>query len=342
MLVGECSSRRVPVKIGFLGFHKYFNPLWNNITLSLTHRFALDVSEPTPSGHLVGVPDFLFTSVFDDGGYLLRPKFSSSVSPLPDAEIPRHLDPRYDGCIKIFTSEENIRPPWEECDYAMTSDFSEDPRHLRLPIYVRTLRHLLELDYVRDGLLRHPNLALTKTPVEDWERVLASKSRFCNFVVSNPLPPERLRFYEMLSKYKVVDSGGSVLNNVGGKNVVNKLAFLEDYKFTIAFENASYPGYTTEKAIEPMIASSLPIYWGNTRVGEDFNPRSLVVATGRKFEDVVDEVVALDRDDSAYLEKMREPWFAGNTQNFYCSVDYAADFLARVFAEKRRTRDVRR
>ena len=38
---------------------------------------------------------------------------------------------------------------------------------------------------------------------------------------------------------------------------------------TIAFENSSFPGYTTEKIFEPMLEGSIPIYWGNPRVDED-------------------------------------------------------------------------
>ena len=326
---------RPTVKIGFLGFHRYFNHLWNNITLSLTHRFNLDICVPTPSGHLDRVPNFLFTSVFDNGGLLLQPRFSLFNSPTTETEPPLHRHPRYDGCTKIFTCEENLRTPWKECDYALTPDITEDPRHLRLPVYVRTIRHLLELDYVRDGHLRHPNLALTKTPNENWEKILTSKTKFCNFVVSNPFPAERIQFYTLLSRYKKIDSGGSVLNNLGGQTVSNKLVFLQDFKFTIAFENASHPGYTSEKPLEPMIVSSLPIYWGNPRVDLDFNPQSLVVATARKLDDVVEEVVELDRDDDKYLAKMRTPWFWGNTQNHYCTVDHVADFLDRVFRQSK-------
>ena len=35
-------------------------------------------------------------------------------------------------------------------------------------------------------------------------------------------------------------------------------------------------GYTTEKIFEPMIAQSIPIYWGNPRIGEDFNEKSFI------------------------------------------------------------------
>jgi hypothetical protein len=126
-----------------------------------------------------------------------------------------------------------------------------------------------------------------------------------------------------------------VLNNIGGL-VVEKQPFLENYKFTIAFENRSCPGYVTEKIVDPMIARSVPIYWGSPTLDRDFNPRSLVVATGRKMSDVVDEIASLDCDDDAYRTKMQTPWFNGDVMNRCCSVDYVADFFERILNESRR------
>ena len=45
------------------------------------------------------------------------------------------------------------------------------------------------------------------------------------------------------------------------------------YKFTIAAENAAFPGYTSEKLMTSFQAHSIPIYWGNRDVVDEFNPR---------------------------------------------------------------------
>jgi hypothetical protein len=192
--------------------------------------------------------------------------------------------------------------------------------------------------------LRNPCPDLVKRPDTNWEALVHRK--FCNFVVSNELWRDprcrgecglkhRVKFFELLSKYKRVDSGGRVRNNLDRLGPVgDKLLFIQDYKFTIAFESASYPGYVSEKLVEPMFVSSIPIYWGCPRVAEDFNPESMVIATGRRLEDIVDEVVALDRDDASYLTKLQKPWFRGNVPNKYCPGDYVADFLEKVFARR--------
>ena len=50
------------------------------------------------------------------------------------------------------------------------------------------------------------------------------------------------------------------------------------YKFTVAFENNSALGYNTEKLTDPMLAGSIPIYFGNPQIGRHFNTRSFINA----------------------------------------------------------------
>ncbi|HEX4958218.1 MAG TPA: glycosyltransferase family 10, partial [Lacibacter sp.] len=102
------------------------------------------------------------------------------------------------------------------------------------------------------------------------------------------------------------------LNNVGGP-VADKRAFIKDYKFVLSFENSTYPGYTTEKLIEPMLVNSIPIYWGNERVGEDFNTRSFVhVNQFASYEEAIEYIIELDKDEDQYLQMAMQPWFPDN------------------------------
>ena len=60
------------------------------------------------------------------------------------------------------------------------------------------------------------------------------KRKFCSFVVSNAdAKPIRQHFFEKLSDYKKVDSGGRFMNNVGGP-VADKIDFHRQHKFVIA------------------------------------------------------------------------------------------------------------
>lgn len=193
----------------------------------------------------------------------------------------RHLQRRYD-CLKVFYSGENDRPRPGQADLSLTFD-PESPANARLPYW----------------RLRPLALERMAAPV-DLDAEIASKTGFCNFVYSNRKAKSRIDFFHRLSRYKQVDSGGRVLNNIGGP-VDDKLAFLARYKFTIAFENESYPYYTTEKMTEALGARTVPIYWGNPEVARDFNPEAFINARDFKSLDALADYVAqVDRDDALY------------------------------------------
>lgn len=200
-------------------------------------------------------------------------------------------------CKRIFFTGENVRPDYKKCDYSFTFDYINDKRNYRLPLY----------PFFNDvNLLLEP---------KDPYRILSEKSKFCNFIYSNPTQKVRNQFFKNLSKYKKVDSAGRYLNNVG-KPVGNKLEFITDYKFTIAFENSSYPGYTTEKIFEPMLVNSLPIYWGNPYISRDFNTKSFLNYFDFPDEKkLIDKIVELDENDSLYAEYMSQPYFIDNKLN---------------------------
>jgi hypothetical protein len=233
---------------------------------------------------------------------LLAPHYRLVHSPSPDYVIhsaigSRRKDHRRYDCVRIFYTGENLAPDWFATDWAFTFEYTGHPRHFRLPHWA----------FYADVA------ALVKPPDYDPAAVLERKRKFCAFVVSNPLCRTRNDFFRRLSRYKPVDSGGKVLNTLGHR-VGDKLAFLADYKFTIAFENESHPGYTTEKVVEPMLVDSIPIYWGDPLVGRDFDTRSFLSAhDSPSLDDLVDRVVAVDRDPALHLALLQRPWYRGNT-----------------------------
>ncbi|MCC6493934.1 MAG: glycosyltransferase [Pirellulales bacterium] len=218
--------------------------------------------------------------------------------------------------VRIYYTGENTRPNFRQCDFAFTFDHIDRPEHYRLPLYA----HYADPQSLVKGQI-------------DAQRVLAAKTRFCNFVYSNPRCKTRNKFFHKLSKYKRVDAGGRLFNNIGGA-VNNKIQFLQHYKFTIAFENDSYPGYTTEKLVEPMLAQSLPVYWGNPLVDLDFNPRSFVnFFDYGSLDDLVDRIVDIDRNDDLYCDYLRQPWYHGDEVNRYVRPENVIRQFARIFSQ---------
>ena len=239
---------------------------------------------------------------------ILKQRYHIELSESPDYlifSVFGFTNLNYERCVKIFYTGENLTPDFNICDYARGFDYlSFGDRYMRLPLY---------------AVYGIEKLASPK--VIDKEKVL--KRKFCSYVVSNNIgAPERSRFFHLLSEYKKVDSGGRWENNVGGP-VPNKLDFIKDYKFNIAFENSMYDGYTTEKIMEPMLVNSLPIYWGNRLINKDFNPASFInVSDFPSLEAAVEHIVMLDNNDDMYLSILSKPWF--NDENY---LDWKARFF---------------
>ena len=213
-------------------------------------------------------PDFLFYSVFGQ----------------------EHL--KYD-CVRIFWTGENIQPDFNVCDYAVGFSYmTYEDRYKRIPLY-----YFFTPDYEK---ARKKHLIT--------EKEIANKTQFCNFIYSNGnASPEREEFFELLSNYKKVDSGGRYRNNIGGP-VEDKYEFQKNYKFSIAFENSSTSGYTTEKILQAFSACTIPIYWGNPNVGKDFNEKAFINCHNYKsFEEVVEVVRKIDEDDELFRQYLHEP-----------------------------------
>ncbi|WP_304246913.1 glycosyltransferase family 10 domain-containing protein [Parabacteroides gordonii] len=270
----------------------HFTDFWNGFNYKDRLEVLLSEYEVVPDEKN---PDYLFYSCFGMN----------------------HL--KYDNCIKIFCSGENLIPDLNLCDYAVSlSDIQSGDR-------------ILDFNYAFLWLYRKPFI-----PDLTSDQLLNRK--FCNFVYSNNYcaDPMRERFYNALSKYKRVDAGGAFLNNMGGR-VGDKRSFLKEYKFTIAIENSSLPGYSTEKILDPFLAQSLPIYWGDPNISSDYNPNSFVnLMDYNSPEEAIEEIIRLDNDDASYLEKVTTPFwpYGSSIEEFYESeLERMRAFFRNIFEQ---------
>lgn len=255
------------LKINFCDMPKLFCKN-DNYFIDVIHQYfdGYEISEN---------PDFLFYSVFGT----------------------THL--KYRNCVKIFITEEAATPDFNDCDYAIAFDWiTFEERYLRRPVWLeekRFYQNYLDIDDEK---------ALTR--------------KFCNFVYYNENSGEgtafRQNFVKKLSQYKRVDCPGKVMNNMTANLIgrfdgdwrKSKVDFVKDYKFTIAFENTSYRGYTTEKILHPFVGRSVPIYWGNPLVERDFNPEAFINCNGYedRIDEIIEEIIEIDQDDEKYLRML--------------------------------------
>lgn len=270
----------------------------------------------------------------------LQKKYDVEISETPDfifysafgTEFLKHTK-----CVRIFLALEPVLPNFNDCDYSLGPfPLSFGDRYFRLPPFA---------NYGEDDFWK----ILTEereVPKEAFDR------KFCNFVYSNANSGEgalkRIEFCRKLAEYKHIDCPGKVLNNMPaaiepryGKGdfsedqwnpqwIQSKMDFLRCYKFTIAFENCAMPGWTTEKLIHPMLAGSVPIYWGAPDVTEYFNPKSFINCAdyGYDFQAVIQRIMELDEDEEQYLSILRQRPLL-NTYPFDWKNDLA-EYLAKI------------
>ncbi len=231
--------------------------------------------------------DNYFTAALKNHGYTLQITENS-----PDFVICGtfgHDFLRYD-CVRIHFSGEDSWPDLNLYDYAMGFPLLEyGDRYLRLPLYALrpTWPQALRKHTLPDGAFLGRD--------------------FCSFVVSNDFCAVRNQFFAELNARRPVASGGGYQNNIGGP-VADKQAFLQKYKFNIAYENSSSPGYCTEKIVDAFAAGAVPLYWGDPEVLGEFNPDAFLWAGA--YPDTASLLAAIDeidKDETKYLAMCHAP-----------------------------------
>jgi hypothetical protein len=133
-----------------------------------------------------------------------------------------------------------------------------------------------------------------------------TKENLVNLFVSSPYDKSGRREYATeLMQFLNIHSYGKFLNNrhiQGDLWRPTKLNLIADYKFTLAFENASTPDYVSEKFFDPLVAGSVPVYLGAPNV-DDFAPGDHCFINTADFDSpqaLAEYLLALNEDDAAY------------------------------------------
>lgn len=267
---------------------------------------------------------------------ILRKNFDVQLSDNPDYLIYSVNSKDYlnYNCVRVFYTAENLVPDFNVCDYGIGFHYLEfGDRYIRFPLY------LVDGFTAYDGDNYASDLQLALHKHENASTALKDKVEFCSFVYSNSQAAQcREKMFEALSKYKPVSSGGRYKNNVGGP-VADKLEFQKKHKFVIAFENTSTSGYTTEKIIGAFAAGAIPIYWGNPEITKEFNAGSFIncndyglTEKGEQeiIEQIVQEIISLDRDDESYQNMIQTPAFNSNNDAMHQQKQFE-NFLCHIF-----------
>tara|TARA_Y100000310_G_C20636720_1_gene791563 strand:+ start:313 stop:1425 length:1113 start_codon:yes stop_codon:yes gene_type:complete len=368
-------KKKKTIKIDFRHHWWHFNPENNIFTNLLKKDYNVIIDKENP--------DYVFFSVFTHN----RPVHSKNYSGI-GKKIEKHAFWLYKilrgiyyfkkerwkmpivkgNFVKIFFTVENAKPIMEKCDWAFTHEYEEElrnPRYMRIPGYAF-------------NSVKNPK-ELVKNKNYDVKKIMQKKKKFCVFICSNDVG-FRNRFFKKLNKYKKVESWGKVLNNMGrgipkvvelNKEKKSKTEtkeyvakdFLEEYKFTIAFENTSKTGYTSERKVEPMRANNIPIYWGNPLVKRDFNTKSFInyhdfekevkkrfpefffkipivkflvekYIEEATFRKMIKKIIELDKNDELYMEMLKQPWYNDNKPPVYLDKERIRKRLREIIESK--------
>lgn len=267
---------------------------------------------------------------------ILKKKYNVEISDTPDYVFFgtygfNHLD--YD-CVRICYTSENFCPDFNIADYAIGYEILNfGDRYLRFPLYL--------IPPYSNNLFR----AINRNSID-----LNLKTEFCSFLVTNLYGANyRYNLFEKLNEYKKVNSGGTSLNNIGSpiprgndNGVESKYKFDLKHKFSIVVENASHPGYTTEKIVSAFGANCIPIYWGDPKIELEFNPNSFINCNDLTIDEAIKKIIKVDNDDEIYINMLNEKPFLGDYNKFY---EDLSKFLYNIFDQPlekayRRDRDM--
>ena len=293
------ASAPIPVRIAFHGF-------WPGFSL---RNFNAAHPYLKLKYHLIECrrdPDVHFVSVFQRDGRKWR-----DAGRIP---VPR------DGRTTVYYTGEQVPPDTSRFHWSISYDNGRSGTNLYLPGWVR---HLNRLGLTPYSLLRSSAGSLRK----------AHERRPCAYVVRNRTQLREC-FFDILSRSVEISSPGKSRNNhpAIGPTSAEKLAFLRNFRFNIAFENERFPGYLTEKIADAFTAGCVPIYWGDPLVEKTFSPDAFIhVQDGSGFGDAIERILSIEADPRLLTSMQAAAPLLDNRLPDYATHDYAMAFFERIF-----------
>jgi len=243
-------------------------------------------------------PDVLFHSVFNN--------MSSSLD--------------Y-SCKKVLVLVENWRPSMFGSNYSISMDPTAGS-NFRLPLW--QIYWLLNPE-LKDRLFE-------RKKIDEFER-------FCAFTISNPSNYLRQFHFEIISQYKKVHAYGKIGRNDSGlkratrgkywRDAKDKFFLAHPHKFMMAYENTSTEYYCTEKLMDAFLAGSLPIYWGDPRVSEDWNQKAFINV--QSHVDWFDQIKKADENKTCWGDFYLEPVFTDEQKSRHlANLEEFEDWLVKI------------
>jgi len=207
-------------------------------------------------------------------------------------------------CKKILFIGENYRAKNYGSDYSISFD-PHDETNYRLPLW----QFYLILNPKLKDLLFGPRVNHEKF------------DRGMSFVVSNPANFFRNAFYDAVksdSSIQTFSYGRFKTNNFELQRASQgkywrdaKFEFFSKikHKYNICFEHSSYPYYCTEKLMDAYLAGSIPIYWGDPKINEDWNKDAFINVGKLGTDNTIKLIKEFETNNHLFNKIYTEPIF---------------------------------
>jgi hypothetical protein len=166
----------------------------------------------------------------------------------------------------------------------------------------------------------YPFLYQSLSERKQFNYPIQSKVKTCAFMYRKNYI-HRNEWFHRIHKYIHVDALGTSCNNTNiasTRHINNEDKTYNDiavdmycsYYFVLAIENTWKEGYFTEKLINPIMAHSIPLYWGHPQVFEYINKKRVIYLPDfNTDEDIIKRIQDLQQDPVAYKKIIEEPWY---------------------------------
>jgi hypothetical protein len=145
--------------------------------------------------------------------------------------------------------------------------------------------------------------------VRDATSAASPKKNVCMFISSLQNESNRIEYLKTLMQQIHIDSYGKLFHNTdleNDKGYKTKQTKISEYKFVIAFENAIYDDYVTEKFYDPLLVGSIPVYLGAPNI-DSFSPGQNSFVDVRDYPDP--KALAFDLNRYCQNNKLTEDFY---------------------------------
>ena len=192
---------------------------------------------------------------------------------------------KYKKTIKICYTKDEI-PDFNDYDYGIGSAAMQFlDRFLRYPDYL-----------MKPSIYRLPK-----------NRNYNRFKKFCGSVFKYDTRDWRKNFTEKLNEYKKIENKDI---DDDDSNLDKRINFLSQYKFGLAFEKASAPGYNTEKLFDVFLSGAIPIYFGDDYIFKVINEDAIVYLKDEcNIDNVIDYIKKIDNNEQLARNIIKTPIF---------------------------------